>query len=69
MFIQVQDKKVTYINYLRDAKPDEGITVSEIPKPEDNGMTPTLMYDGECYYEYAEVQEALDAVEADSSQE
>ena len=59
MFIQVQDKKVTYINYLRDAKEGEGITVSEIPKPEDNGMIPTLMYDGGFYYEY-EVQEALD---------
>ena len=61
MFIQVQDKKVTYINYLRDAKVGEGNTVNEIPKPEDNGMIPILMYDGEFYYEYAEVQEALDA--------
>ena len=52
MFIQVQDKKVTYINYLRDAKVGEGITVNEIPKPEDNGMIPILMYDGCLYYEY-----------------
>ena len=64
MFIQVQDKKVTYINYLRDAKPDEGITVSEIPKPEDNGKTPLLMYDnGEFWYEYEETtnEEELEA--------
>ena len=56
MFIKVQDKKVTYINYLRDAKVDEGITVNEIPKPEDNGMIPILMYDnGEFWYEYEAV--------------
>ena len=69
MFIKVQDKKVMYINYLRDAKEGEGITVNEIPKPDNNGMIPILMYDnGEFYYEY-EVQEALDAVEAISNQE
>jgi hypothetical protein len=58
MFIKVQDKKVTYINYLRDAKDGEGITVNEIPKPEDNGMIPILMYDnGEFWYEYQEVSD------------
>ena len=56
MFIKVQDKKVMYINYLRDAKEGEGITVNEIPKPEDNGMTPLLMYDGGFYYEYEDTQ-------------
>ena len=61
MFIKVQDKKVTYINYLRDAKEGEGITVNEIPKPKDNGMIPILMYDGQLYYEYEEVQELLNA--------
>ena len=66
MFIKVQDKKVMYINYLRNAKEGEGITVNEIPKPEDNGMIPILMYDnGEFWYEYdeAEVEGLLTATE------
>ena len=62
MFIKVQDKKVTYINYLRDAKVGEGITVNEIPKPEQNGKEATLMFDNsELYYEYTKVEELLNA--------
>ena len=62
MFIKVQDKKSNvYQLFLRDAKEGEGNTVNEIPNQRQNGKEATLMFDNsELYYEYAEVQEALD---------